>query len=78
MDGVQPHRLLGIINEVTRDRKIQIGRADIMQKFSFFEAESGYTETILKAFHKASFEGRKLNVELAGEKGSGDGKKKRF
>jgi ATP-dependent RNA helicase DeaD len=77
MDGIQPHRLLGIINEVTRNRKIRIGRADIMQKFSFFEAESDYTDDILKAFHKASFEGRKLNVELAGEKDKESIKKKK-
>jgi ATP-dependent RNA helicase DeaD len=66
--GLNPARLMGLINEQTRTRDIVIGRIDIMKKFSFFEVENSFEKTILDAFSKgkaAIFEGVKVAVEIS-------------
>lgn len=65
IDGLKPANMIGLINDYTRDKTIEIGRIDIMHKFSFFECEPGLTEKILSSFEKAEFEGRPVVVDLA-------------
>ncbi len=42
--------LIGLINEVTKKRDIEIGRIEILRNFSFFEADSEYEKLILDSF----------------------------
>lgn len=58
-------RLMGLINDQTRNRQIRIGKIDIMRKFSFFEIEEQFQEEILRSFSNAFFEGVKVAVELS-------------
>jgi len=65
-DGLNPPRLIGLINEQTRNRNIAVGRIEIGQKSSFFEIEKKSWEEVLKAFQNAKFEGVKVRVEISG------------
>jgi len=58
-------RLIGLINDTTQKRNIEIGKIDIMKKFSFFEIDSNYEKEILRAFENAKYEGGKVSVELS-------------
>ena len=50
---VSPVKLIGLINDQTQMRDINIGRIDILDSFSFFEVESKYEEEILNADRKS-------------------------
>lgn len=67
-DGLEPAYLIGLINENTKKRDIDIGKIEIMKKFSFFEVDSDYTEKVIKGFKKAEYDGRRVVVELAQDK----------
>jgi ATP-dependent RNA helicase DeaD len=60
-------RLIGVINEVVRNRNIVIGKVEIMRTFSIFEADITHKNEILKAFRNAIMDGEELVVEPAGE-----------
>ena len=66
-DGVVPKNIIGMINDNTQDRDINIGTIDIKDSFSFFEVEETYTDKILKSFRKSKFKGRSVRVEVASE-----------
>lgn len=68
MDNFFPNELISLLNKNTRGR-IELGRIDLMQKFSFFEVEEKEANTVLKALNRASWNGRKVSVEIAGEEG---------
>jgi len=59
-----------MVNDYTNARGIEIGDIDIMQNFSFFEAQKSYAEEILNGFQGKFFYKRKINLEVA------EGKKK--
>lgn len=59
-------RLIGVINEVTRNRDIVIGKVEIMRTFSIFEADIAHENEILKAFRNAVMDGEPLTVTPAG------------
>ena len=65
-DGLNPPRLIGLINEQTRNRDIDVGRIEIDKNSSIFEIEKKSSEEVLKSFQDARFEGIKLNVEISG------------
>lgn len=71
--GLSAQRLMGVVNEATKDKNIPIGRIDIMKSFSFFELHEKYTDTILNKLSGFNFEGIDLSVEIAKEKSSGSG-----
>ena len=60
----------------TRGR-IELGRIDLMQKFSFFEVEEKEVGNVVKALNRANWNGRKVSVEIAGEEGKDTPKGKR-
>jgi len=64
-DGLNPPRLIGLINEQTRNRNIAVGRIEIGQRSSYFEIEKQSWEEVLKAFQDAKFEGIKVRVEIS-------------
>lgn len=58
-------RLIGLINENTRTRDIQIGKIEILNNFSFFEVDSNYASKVATSFKGAFFEENPVNVEQA-------------
>jgi ATP-dependent RNA helicase DeaD len=63
--SVKVHNLIGLINEKTRTRDIEIGKVDIMRNFSFFEVDSSHAETVLSAFQNQKYGSIQLRVELS-------------
>ena len=66
-----------MINRNTK--RVEIGRIDLMQNFSFFEVLEDQADEVIKALNKVRIKGRKVVVELAGEnngKSDKDGKKR--
>ena len=68
MDNFFPNELISLLNSNTRGR-IELGRIDLMQKFSFFEVEEKEVGNVVKALNRANWNGRKVSVEIAGEEG---------
>lgn len=71
--GLNPQRLMGLVNEATGERNIEIGRIDVMKSFSFFEIDKQYTDKVLGGLNNASFEGVSVSSEIAKERPSGGG-----
>ena len=63
--GVNPARLIGLINEQTRNRNIPVGKIDLLKNFSFFEVEKRFEDEIKKAFKGAFFDGIKVHLDVA-------------
>ncbi|MBE9511717.1 MAG: DEAD/DEAH box helicase [Bacteroidetes bacterium] len=76
-DGVIPVNIIGMINDNTKDRDINIGAIDIKDSFSFFEVGEKYTTKILSSFHDSKFKGRRVRVDVAEEIKGGRNKGKR-
>lgn len=70
IDKLKPVDIIGMVNDFTNIRDIEIGGIDIMKNFSFFEVDKSYTEKILECFKEKEYKKRKINVEVA------EGKKK--
>ena len=66
MDNFFPSELIGLLNKNTRNR-IELGRIDLMPKFSFFEVEEKEAQNVVKSLNRANWNGRKVSVEIAGE-----------
>jgi ATP-dependent RNA helicase DeaD len=56
-------RLLGLINEHSKKKGIEIGKIDIQRKFSFFEIDSRFEGDLIKSMGQASIEGHPLVVD---------------
>lgn len=70
-----------MVNRNLKKERIQIGRIDLMQNFSFFEVIQEQAPQVIKALNKVVLSGgRKVCVEIAGEntgKSDKSGKKKK-
>ena len=66
-DGIEPKNIIGLVNDHTGNRDINIGHIDIHDSFAFFEAGREHAVEILTSFHKASFRGREVRVDEASE-----------
>jgi len=78
---LKPKDLIGVINDNTNDRDIEIGAIDIMGTFSFFEVPEAHTDKILNSFQDANYNGRDVRVEQAsadGNDGDSDSPKSRY
>lgn len=64
-NGVKAHNLIGLLNEKTRNRNLEVGKIEILRNFSFFEVESGYEKEILQGFNNSNFGGTALKVEVS-------------
>lgn len=65
--NLNPQWLIGLVNEHTRTRNIPIGRIEIGQKFSFFEADSRFEKEILQGFRQSN--GLQVKIALPEESG---------
>jgi len=75
-DGLKPAQLIGMINDYTGIRNIDIGEIDIMKNFSFFEADSNYQSEVMEGFKGQRLKKREISVEVA-EKRRGNERAKR-
>ncbi len=72
-DGLNPARLMGVVNEQLNGKKPNFGKIDIQNNFSFFEVEEGFDAKLFDAVNGTQFEGRDLSVELAKPDNNGSG-----
>ncbi len=75
-DGLNPNRVMGLVNEQLRGKKPDFGKIDIQNNFSFFEVEEGFEKPITEQVTGATFEGRDVAVELAKKEKKSSGKKR--
>lgn len=67
-DGFYANQIIELINRNLKKERIQIGRIDLMQNFSFFEIAEAQAPMVIKALNKVVLNGgRKVIVEVAGE-----------
>jgi ATP-dependent RNA helicase DeaD len=70
--GLNPQRLMGLVNEATREKNIPVGKIDIMKSFSFFEIDNQFVDKVMNGLNTANFDGVKVSTEIANEKPQGD------
>ena len=59
-------KMIGLINDATETRDIEIGKIDILRKFSFFEVPKEVEELVLQSFtHGVKYESTKVAVEIS-------------
>ncbi len=61
-------KLIGLINDQTKQRDINIGKIEILKSFSFFEIQAGYEQEMIDAFDGCKYKGMNISVELSKEK----------
>ncbi len=49
-EGMNPKRILGLINDVTEDKSINIGDIEVTGKFTFFDVFEDQKDKVIKAF----------------------------
>ena len=54
--------LIGMINEYSGRRNIEIGKIDIQRKFSFFEIDSNYERELVKSLNNVVIEGHVISI----------------
>lgn len=64
-NGLTAPKMIGLINDNTGRRDLNIGKIDIMKKFSFFEVDDKYEKMVLDSFKRASFGNILLEVQLS-------------
>jgi ATP-dependent RNA helicase DeaD len=68
-------KLIGLVNDATHTRDIEIGKIDILRKFSFFEIIAEHEELVLQSFAQGvKYDGIRVSVEVSkpeGEKSKG-------
>ncbi len=62
---MSPSKLIGVINDYTKSKQINIGRIDIMKEYSVFETDQKYEQDILAAFIDAKYKGMNLEVNIS-------------
>jgi ATP-dependent RNA helicase DeaD len=67
-DNLNPQKIIGMINDYTGKRNIEIGEIEILKNFSFFEADSAHQDLILKSFNNKKMNNRRIAVETADNK----------
>ena len=67
-DSFFPTDLIGLLNSNTRGR-IELGRIDMMQNFSFFGVPEKEMVSVIKALNRTKWNGRKVVVEVSNEEG---------
>lgn len=66
IDRLFPTDIIAMINSCIKER-VEVGKIDIMQKFSFFEVEQESAQKVVSALSKQRYNGRRVTVEFAGE-----------
>lgn len=67
-DNIVPQRLIGLINDKTGKKKIQIGKIDIYEEESFVDVDAEYAGEIIVAFENTQYKGIDLIVKTSNRK----------
>ena len=70
MDHVQPVHIIEMLNRNVAGR-VDVGRIDLMQNFSFFECPEEFTEEIVIGMDGVNYKGRQVHVEVAETRSEG-------
>lgn len=79
-DGLNPVRLMGMINENLNGEKPDFGKIDLQHSFSFFDMQKGFGDELIQNIKGVKFDGRKVVVEPSeqeAKKNRRGGRKKR-
>lgn len=68
-DELRPAELIDLLNKHVQKR-VDVGRIDLMKNFSFFEVKEGDTKHVLEGLNNTNFKGRSVSVEIAGDRES--------
>lgn len=71
-DGLFPNQLIDLINANVTG-KVQIGKIDLLNNFSFFEVEEKEATRVISSLKDADFQGRRISVEIAQPSQGGGG-----
>lgn len=66
-DGFYAAQVIDMVNRHVRHERIEMGRIDLMQNFSFFEVPERQANVVLRALSHAHVNGQHVVVELAGD-----------
>jgi ATP-dependent RNA helicase DeaD len=65
-DNLNASNLIGLINDKTKTRDMEVGKIEILKSFSFFEIEKKHETAVLKAFEGGErFDGTLITVEIS-------------
>lgn len=64
-DKIVPQRIIGMINDYTQNRNIEIGKIDILDNFSYVEVLDSNVDDVIRAFENVFVKGRPVTVERA-------------
>lgn len=67
-NDLNPPRLIGLINNALDSGDAEIGRIEILKKFSFFEIDKKVDAKLIKELSGKDFEGVNISVEISEEK----------
>lgn len=76
-DGFSPKRVLGIINDATNDKSINIRDIEITPRYSFFDVDADAVDRIMRSFVGLEDEGVKVAEAKESRSRRKDGEKKR-
>ena len=68
-DGFYAAQVIDMVNRHVRHERIEMGRIDLMQNFSFFEVPERQADIVTRALSHAHVNGQHVVVEPAGEEG---------
>lgn len=69
-DGFYPEQLIELVNKNTQ-KKVPLGKIDLLKTFSFFEVEAVFADYLIEALNNSKFNDRRVAVEIALEKPEG-------
>ena len=70
-NGLNPARLIGLINEGLKSDKAEIGKIEVLKKFSFAEVDKTMDNQLIEGLKGKKFEDIPLLVEVSESKSSG-------
>ncbi len=76
LDRIKPTTIMEMINRRLAGPRIDIGRIDLMQSFSFFEIPEEYADEVIEAFAGFVYKNREVHVELASKDDDGKSERK--
>lgn len=64
-DRIVPQRIIGLINDYCPNTRVEIGKIDILDNFSYIEIDTNDVNDVLFAFEDKFYKGRPLTLEVA-------------
>ena len=74
-NGLNPARLIGLVNDTLDSGDAEIGEIEILRKFSFFEIDRKVVSTLLAGLSSRKFEGIDLQAEISNDRPEGIAKR---